>query len=451
MLVASGTCPNATWTGPGVTGSTSDTVWANQPGSYSIGCTVTNTFGCSATASAGVSVQVKPQPQISIIPSGGVICPNDSVQLLCIGTGTFQWQGPGGPTGGNTNTIYVNQPGIYYCILTDTDFCALVSNTVLVLQYSTPYLTPPTDTICQGDSVVISVVAGGGSTILWQPPLSGNSPTQTVTAAGTYTCHIISCGITTIASVTVYVAVPLSQITASGDSIFCAGDSVILSANANMASYVWNPGAVIGQYLTVYQTGSYTLTTTNSFGCSATSAISLFSYTGNAVVPVATDTTVCKGHVVTLHASGSNIVWYSSPSSGNILFHGNSYTPPPLTANTVYYIASTDSVCKSTFVPLNVKVENCEDSIPNVFTPNGDGLNDSFIFPPLYTKCFHVKIYNRWGNLIYEGSDPLKGWDGRVTPSGKPASDGVYYYILKYCDPDLTEHATHGYIELIRG
>src|SRR5204863_5636031 len=116
-----------------------------------------------------------------------------------------------------------------------------------------------------------------------------------------------------------------------------------------------------------------------------------------------------------------------------ILSTGNTFTTPPLLSTTTYYVASTDSVCRSELTPVNVEVNDCEDSIPNVFTPNGDGKNDSFYFPALYSRCFDAKIYNRWGNLIYEWSDPATGWNGKVK-SGAEASDGVFYYILWYCD-----------------
>jgi gliding motility-associated-like protein len=60
------------------------------------------------------------------------------------------------------------------------------------------------------------------------------------------------------------------------------------------------------------------------------------------------------------------------------------------------------------------------DRLPNIFTPNGDGINDIFL------PNFHIKVYNRWGLLLYEGSD---GWDGRY--KGRMMSAGTYYYVLR--------------------
>jgi gliding motility-associated-like protein len=448
MLTTSGACTNPMWSGPGITGLTTDTVWV-MPGNYSVTCSVTNSFGCTAVANAFISVTVKPQPIVAIIPSTGLICPPDSLRLICTTAGTYQWQGPSGPIGGNTNSIYVSQAGNYYCIVTDADGCVLVSNTVLVIQYSTPFLIPPIATICPGDSLVITVVASPGAIVNWLPPLSGTGLSQTVWAPGDYYAEVNSCGITTSALTHVDLAAPVAQITAV-DSIFCEGDSVTLTANTGMSFYLWSPGSVISQTYAVTQTGTYTLTTSDAFNCTATDVITLYSYPDSTVTPQTSDTVICAGQSVTLTATGISINWYSNQSPGSLIASGNTITVPALTQTTVYYVASSDSVCRSEYVPVNVIVNNCNDSIPNVFTPNNDGKNDFLLFSKRFHKCYEIKIYNRWGNLIYEGSDPLKGWHGENN-AGNEVNDGTYYYILKYCEVDKSVHTLHGYIQLIRG
>lgn len=453
LLVVSGGCLNAAWVGPGVTGNTNDSVWAAQPGSYSVSCIITNQFGCSVNASAIVVVQLKPQPVISIVSSNGVICPNDSVQLVSTGTGPFQWQGPGGPIGGNSNSVYVNQAGNYYCIITDSDSCALVSNTILVQQYATPYLSvSPNAVLCPGDSMVITVVAGLGSTVQWQFPLSGNSFTQTIYTPGTYTCLITSCGITTADSVTIGESIPVADITAAGSLTFCEGDSVLLTANSGMVNYVWNPGGISAQTYYAAQAGTYILTTTDSAGCNATDSISVTTYPNIATEPLVSDTLICIGESVTLTANGTgNIFWYESITSQNILESGNIYTTPILISAETYYVLSEDSGCRSARVPVEVTLENCDSVfIYNVFTPNNDGFNDEFYFYVPINECFKAKIYNRWGRLMYEWNDATKGWNGKNQNNGKPAADGVYYYILFYCSSDRVHHTAHGFLELLR-
>jgi len=70
--------------------------------------------------------------------------------------------------------------------------------------------------------------------------------------------------------------------------------------------------------------------------------------------------------------------------------------------------------------------------LPNAFTPNGDGLNDEFKPVQRYdlVKRYHLYIYNRWGQFIFETSDINTGWDG--TYKGKPAEQGAYVYKIVY-------------------
>jgi gliding motility-associated-like protein len=89
--------------------------------------------------------------------------------------------------------------------------------------------------------------------------------------------------------------------------------------------------------------------------------------------------------------------------------------------------------------------------VPNVFTPNGDGKNDFFHIKANANDCFDrfkLKIYNRWGTLMYETSDFLFQWDG-TNKSGVKLSEGVYYYIL---DASFIEHSftKRGFIHLLK-
>lgn len=78
---------------------------------------------------------------------------------------------------------------------------------------------------------------------------------------------------------------------------------------------------------------------------------------------------------------------------------------------------------------------NCDLNIPNVFTPNYDGVNDLFDFTKLSTcQNYKYEIYNRWGELIYKSSSKL--WDGKDL-NGEKVPDGTYYYLIEcYCSKD---------------
>lgn len=85
-------------------------------------------------------------------------------------------------------------------------------------------------------------------------------------------------------------------------------------------------------------------------------------------------------------------------------------------------------------------------SIPNVFTPNEDGVNDVFFITSTNLKDFDLVIVNRWGEVVFKTDDPNQGWDG--TSNGKKCTEGVYFYTLKAKQGDNTI-AKQGHITLV--
>jgi len=86
---------------------------------------------------------------------------------------------------------------------------------------------------------------------------------------------------------------------------------------------------------------------------------------------------------------------------------------------------------------------------PNVFSPNHDGENDLFYFPNEGVTEMYCKIYNRWGNLIYEFSQINEGWNGR-TNSGVECPDGTYYFIVNYKKVNSDWETAKGFVTLLR-
>ncbi len=134
-----------------------------------------------------------------------------------------------------------------------------------------------------------------------------------------------------------------------------------------------------------------------------------------------------------------------------------------------YKVAAIDSVGNETFVPLEVCVDTCRQYVlPSVFTPNGDKVNDLFHpcdettsqqlqetnCPPYKNvKDILIKIYNRWGTLVFESTDRDINWDGTERESGKECTDGVYYYtcLVNFYRVDGVEPVQlKGYVHLLR-
>lgn len=321
-----------------------DSIIVTNAGEYGASILVKDTVtGCSQGMIFGHKVKDYPNPILTTSPSSGLICPNDSVQIICNTLGTnYQWIGPTGILPFNTQSIYRATPGFYHCIVTNTVSCVLTSNTVELKQYNTPYLLPsPSNIVCLGQSVSLQVITNDTTLIQWNPPLTGGGTTQTVTQSGVYSCNVTMCGITTLCTMTVVVSQAVAQIT--GPIVVCPGDSVLLVANPGMAGYQWLPISSFNDSVYV-QAGTYFVTTTDKNGCTAAASVAVTLDTSVAK-PVAGDTSICAGGSATLYAAGIGpIEWYSSATSSAPVHVGNSFTTPVLWSTTTYYVATSNSV-----------------------------------------------------------------------------------------------------------
>lgn len=105
------------------------------------------------------------------------------------------------------------------------------------------------------------------------------------------------------------------------------------------------------------------------------------------------------------------------------------------------FCSSSDSV--------SISVSTSDLQVPNVFTPNGDGINDEFRVAYKSLISFDARIYNRWGRMVYHWNDPQKGWDGTI--GGKKAPVGAYFYVIKAVGADGIKYSKKGDINLLRG
>jgi gliding motility-associated-like protein len=106
---------------------------------------------------------------------------------------------------------------------------------------------------------------------------------------------------------------------------------------------------------------------------------------------------------------------------------------PPSSLAACYYITAIDSAGNESRPSTNICVDECIGyEIPNVFSPDGDGINDILHpFPYQFVDKIDMKIFNRWGQLLFQTDNPDINWNGKIDKSDKIASPGVYYYI---CD-----------------
>ena len=171
------------------------------------------------------------------------------------------------------------------------------------------------------------------------------------------------------------------------------------------------------------------------------------------------DTSICNGDSMLLASpSPTEFAEYSwQPATG--LSCTNCASPKASPQTTTTYTL-TKKQCKATTsaqVTLTVKTDcdvKAQLEIPNVFTPNEDGRNDTFkILLPHGSLLKEFAVYNRWGNII-KNTEALPQqnvilWDGRTT-AGEACPAGVYYYVLSYANAEGEVQKRNGYITLIR-
>ncbi len=123
-----------------------------------------------------------------------------------------------------------------------------------------------------------------------------------------------------------------------------------------------------------------------------------------------------------------------------------------------YAVVAVDSFNNESLLSNVVCVDNCSDyNLPNAFTPNGDGFNDLFtpILPFRFIDHVDMKIFDRWGNLVFTTTDPMLNWDGKDSKLGKDVNEGVYYYVCTVYEITVGgvvpfEQPKKGYIHLYR-
>jgi gliding motility-associated-like protein len=120
-----------------------------------------------------------------------------------------------------------------------------------------------------------------------------------------------------------------------------------------------------------------------------------------------------------------------------------------------YVVTSIDSSGNESVYSNEVCVDNCPVyTLPNVFSPNGDGVNDYFKpFPYKFVKSINLDIYDRWGLLVFTCTDPEINWDGKDMTSHLPVSDGTYFYLCIVNEihyEGIISHPLKGFIQVIQ-
>jgi gliding motility-associated-like protein len=448
--------PTYQWT-PG--SNTSNTATGLGPGTYSVIVSFQTPCPYSQTVTATVSGTNQINSIMSQTPSTCNSPDGTATATITGGTGPFTFSWSTSPVQ-TTATASGLVPGNYTVTISDNNGCT-ITRTVTV-QNDVPSLTV-TDSVLNttcgqsNGSIYLNSISGGSQPYAFS--WSSGQATEDITniMAGNYTVTItdnLNCEWTYSYGVPDIVNLPVDTSSTDERCEQSNGTATINVLNGTPPfTYVWSTTPVqSGPTATGLDAGTYTVTVTDGAGCNASAVYSLVNindvFDGEVILnpaePEANDE-----FTVALNASS---IWLldqsnwpdgttSSASSNVQFFEEYGYYPGSFWVTSVN--GCRDTINYTVFVKDFMTLY-----VPNAFTPNRDGVNDTFRAFGTLIKSFKMEIFDRWGQLIFETEELGRGWDG--TFKGEKVMRDVYVWKIYATDFFDAEHVKIGHVTVVR-
>ena len=432
------------------------TVLATQTGVYSY--TATNSSsGCVITGTIGVTSNIA-TPNATL----AVLCNSVGVHLDATVTNpdlTLSWAGPTStvPLGNPVNTAAV---GVFTLTVTDPTNGCTNTYTSTSIRPTVNITTAPSSITCITQSVLATAnITPTNATVNWTNGVTTSTVNPfPITTPGTYTTIVQTpngCSTQSIVTIGSNTAVDVN-ISLTSTVIPCATGSLAITANSSSGgpyTYNWLPSnpAFTGNPFKATNAGTYTVIALNTVnGCTATASQAVSQQTINASFNASPYSGLTPLSVT-----------FTNTSTNATTYHwdlGNSSTATTTNANTVYNNAGTytviltamNGVCQDTAVKY-IKVDVVSSfTVPNVFTPNGDGKNDVFRLNAVNMGEINMTIFDRWGLKMFEATDNGKmEWDGK-NKGGSTVTDGTYFYIIRASGLDDSTYDLKGTVNVFQ-
>lgn len=391
------------------TGDTTQTLEVAATGTYSV--TITTAQNCSATYDAEVVLA----PLVSVSLGGDTaLCAGTPLMLDAGNPGnTVTWS-----TGANTAIIQPTTSGEYW-VQVGNGYCT-ASDTIAVLFKPVPVDMVEDATACIGYQV--SFDAGNpGASYAWST--GAISSTISTDSAGTYSVLVTGsngCALTFDGEA---LFVPQPVVDLGADTVLCRGQSLLLDAGDPGNGFLWSTGAQTNT-LNVVNTGFYSVEVDNGYCTVRDSIHAIFNPLPDKLrkhdYPICLDE---EPRSVQIDAGNAGGTFQWSTGQHTQMINATNYGVVSVVITNVFGCSITDSA---------KVVENCTPTlfIPNAFTPDGDGVNDTWGPVGYNIAQFHVEVFDRWGAVIFHGSSPDQFWDGKM--NGVPVKNDIYAYRAVY-------------------
>jgi gliding motility-associated-like protein len=412
-----------------------------QPGNYSLVKRFAESCGTEESTLNFTRVNVKNASTVRISSSRPLpLCSNDSTNLSIDlpSNATISWQ-QNGVTTDNSGQVLSNvkQPGVYSVFVTETTTKCISKDSVIIKLISAPTATLTIDgtpIFCANDSIKLITPRNNAYDYAWyqeDTPLFasfGNefSPTQTGRYSVAVSDTVTKCT-TRSASVNVIVK-PSPTVTIAPIQALCTSALQAVTLEGTPAGGTFSGQGVVGNRFVTQNlsagTYSITYTYTNDQGCSEKDTKPAY------IAPpprleVPRKLVVARGDSIQIKTTvplNATAAWFPSIGLNNSTATSPTVSPDRTTNYTVTVTTAEGCIVKG-----EVLITVIDLTIPNGFTPNNDGANDTWEIAGIrdFPNCT-IEIFNRWGNLIFSNKGYETPWDGRWNGDFVPV--GTYYY-----------------------
>jgi gliding motility-associated-like protein len=232
------------------------------------------------------------------------------------------------------------------------------------------------------------------------------------------------------------------------NAIVCEGETIVLSAQG-FESVIWQDGSTDESFI-VEESGTYSVDVIDSEGCSYGDVVTITvndspsaDFSANPQPTTINDTEIT--FTLTSTAATLTYSWSFEDGTPEASTEQNPVVNfPAIPGNyTISLIVENANGCADTLTSFILIESDGTVNLPNIFTPNGDGDNDSFVPFEAFPGKWNLTIFNRWGTEVFTTSNLSKGWNGEESPAG------TYYWILQPRDGQQGESRS-GYVTLLR-
>jgi gliding motility-associated-like protein len=395
---------------------------------------VTNSSGCVGTNVHTVNIA-------TITANAGLdasLCLGSSYTLQGSGGLNYLWSGNNLTNAFSANAVATPTTNATYTVMvTNATGCTSIDSVNITVNPIPTILTSNDTLVC--NNATVSLLATGANNYSWLPAASLSNafipnPLATITGNTTYTVIGTSTNGCTASATVLVSTLPTPILSIVGNNTLCIGDTNILSATTNCV-LTWQPNTFLNSInntnVEVYPPIStvYTIQGVDAAGCFISTTFLINTEPLPKLSITKSNDLECSFTSAQLAATGaSSYNWLPANTLNNSTI-ANPIASPTIT--TTYTVVGSNNGCISTdSITVNYFSSNLSKIFfPNAFSPNGDDVNDCFKLQHQHNfKNYNLKIFNRFGNLIYESDNADDCWNGEAS-NNQIVDLGTYFYI----------------------